>query len=236
MFRFPHVRRVAAAALLLAIAGCGPRNADRGADQQQAATEPLVLDVAPNELARVQGISVGRADAPAVIYEFADFQCPACAQFASFAIPYIKQRHVETGAVRYVHYDFPLPNHPHAFIAARAARCANDQNRFWEYHDVLYEEQRNWSAQEQAQLLQLFVDYSRRVEIDPAAFESCLRSDRHAEDVTKNLMLGRSLGVPGTPTLFLNGRRLELRSLEELDQLIAQETGMGGETAMMDDG
>jgi protein-disulfide isomerase len=210
----------------LGASACTPRANDRQ-QQQEATTAPVPVNLTPQELARVQGISVGQADAPVVIYEFADFQCPACAQFAAVVTPHVKQQHVQAGTVRYVHYDFPLIQiHPHAFLAARAGRCANEQGRFWEYHDLLYAEQRAWSGEDNA--LPMFVEYARRTGIDASAFEACLRSDRYALEVSQNMQLGNSLNVPGTPTLYINGRRAEIRSLEELDQLIAQEAGMGG--------
>jgi protein-disulfide isomerase len=212
---------------MAALAACSsPRNGERTAEQQETARAPVPVDVDAGELARVQGISVGAADAPVVLYEFADFQCPACAQFAAVGTPHIKRNHVEAGTVRYVHYDYPLIQiHPHAFLAARAGRCANEQDRFWEYHDLLYAEQRNWSGEQDA--LPLFVDYAPRVGLDRARFEQCLRSDRYAEEVTLNMRLGESLNVPGTPTIFINGRRAEIRSLEDLDRLIQSEAGAG---------
>jgi protein-disulfide isomerase len=211
---------------LVALIACTPRAAERQGEQLPA-TEPVAVELEPGELARVSGISVGRSDAPVVIYEFADFQCPACAQFAAIATPHIKQNFVQAGTVRYVHYDFPLTGiHPHAFLAARAGRCANEQGRFWEYHDQLYAEQRNWSGQDE--VVEMFVDYARQVGLDRAAFETCLRSDRYAVEVSENMKLGESLRVPGTPTIYINGRRAEIRSLEELDQLIAREAGMEG--------
>ncbi|MBA4157876.1 MAG: DsbA family protein [Gemmatimonadetes bacterium] len=219
-------------ALLVVVGACTPRPAERQPEQaQQTATAPVAGEVEPAELARVQGISVGRDDAPVVIYEFADFQCPACAQFASFGTPYIKEQYVEAGTVRYVHYDFPLVSiHPHAFLGARAARCANEQGRFWEYHDTLYEEQRAWADADDA--LPLFVRYAEGAGLEREPFETCLRSDRYAVEVTRNMQLGQSLGVPGTPTIFVNGKRANIRSLEDLDRIIREEAGMGAGTGM----
>jgi protein-disulfide isomerase len=213
--------------VLLVAGACTPRSSDRQAENRVAATEPVPLELDAGELSRVQGIPVGREDAPVVIYEFADFQCPACAQFAAVATPYIKENFVQAGTVRYVHFDFPLIQiHPHAFLAARAGRCANEQGRFWEYHDVLYAQQRNWSPREPEEVLPMYIEYAASLGLDRSAFESCLRSDRFAVEVTQNLRLGESLNVPGTPTLFLNGRRVELRSIEDLHRMITQEAGM----------
>ncbi len=191
----------------------------------EAATAPVAVDIDPAELARTPGIGIGREEAPVVIYEFADFQCPGCAGFASFVAPLIKERLVDQGLVRYVYYDFPLTSiHPHAFLASRAGRCANEQGRFWDYHDVLYARQSRWSAMRET--TGYFVDIAAELGLDRGQFDSCLRSDRYAEEVTRNLRLGESLGVQGTPTLFVNGRRLaHIPAYSDLEAMVMQEAG-----------
>jgi protein-disulfide isomerase len=187
------------------------------------ATAPVQVAIDPAELSRVPGISIGSEDAPVVIYEFADFQCPACGTFASFTAPLIKERMVETGQVRFVYYDFPLVDlHPHAFLAARAGRCANDQQRFWDYHDVLYARQPSWSVMRDA--TDFFVELAEDIGLDDGAFEDCLRSDRFQDEVSRSLQLGQMLGVGGTPTLFVNMKRLgEVPNYAELEQIVQAE-------------
>jgi protein-disulfide isomerase len=191
----------------------------------EAATEPVAVDIDPAELARTPGIAIGREDAPVVIYEFADFQCPGCQGFASFVAPLIKERLVDQGLVRYVYYDFPLISiHPHAFLASRAGRCANEQDRFWDYHDVLYARQSRWSSMRET--TSYFVEMADELGLDRGQFDSCLRSDRYAEEVTRNLRLGESLGVNGTPTLFVNGRRLpNIPAFSDLERMVMEEAG-----------
>ena len=190
-----------------------------------AALAPPAVELDPAELARVQGISIGREDAPVVIYEFADFQCPGCAQFATFVMPLISERLVEPGLVRFVYYDFPLAMHPHAFLASRAARCANEQGKFWEYSDVVYGRQPRWSAERSAPVAS-FVEYAGEVGLDRAAFEACLKSDRYADEVTRSLKFGESLNVQGTPTLFVNGKLLSgIPSFAELERIVRDEAG-----------
>lgn len=190
-----------------------------------AAMEPVPVVISQEELSRVQGISLGRDDAPVVIYEFADFQCPGCGQFASFTAPLIKERLVETGQVRFVYYDFPLTQmHQHAFLASRAARCANDQDRFWDYHDVLYGRQPSWSSLGNA--TNYFIDLAEELGLDEGEFSSCLRSDRHQEEISRNMQLGQMLGVTGTPTLFINMKRLGgIPDFSELQQIVQAEMG-----------
>ncbi|HEU0076224.1 MAG TPA: thioredoxin domain-containing protein, partial [Longimicrobiaceae bacterium] len=162
-----------------------------GKSKPVVAPVPVVMDQA--RLNRVQGISTGRADAPVVIYEFADFQCPGCGQFASLVSPLIKERLVQPGKVRFVYYDFPLIDaHPNAFLAARAGRCANEQGRFWEFHDVIYGQQSKWSAESDPS--GLFVEYAVRAGAQEGPFETCLRSERFAKEVSESMELGKSLG------------------------------------------
>lgn len=201
-----------------------------------AATEPVEVEIDQAELAQVQGISIGDPDAPVVIYEFADFQCPACAQYAALYAPTIKQRLVDTGLVRYVHHDYPLTQiHPNAFLAARAGRCANDQGGFWQFHDLLYARQMRWASM--GDPTGFFVDVAEEIGIDEDEFAACLRSDRHAEEITRSMRLGESMGVPGTPTLFVNMRRLQgIPEFAELEALVRSEAGMAGGAAATDTG
>jgi protein-disulfide isomerase len=173
----------------------------------------------------VQGISIGSNDAPVVIYEFADFQCPGCATFAAFTAPLIKERLVETGMARFVYYDFPLSSiHAHAFLAARGARCANEQGKFWEYHDILYGRQSTWSGMRDA--TDFFVELAGVVGLEEDSFETCLRSDRFQEEVSRSLQLGEMLGVGSTPTILVNMKRLAgVPEFSELEQIVRSEMG-----------
>lgn len=200
----------------------------RGAGGGDAALAPVPVQIDPAELSRVQGISIGRADAPVVMYEFADFQCPACGQFAAFITPLIKERLVDTGIVRYVYYDYPLSQHPHSFVAARAARCANEQGKFWEYHDLVYGRQSSWSGLGNA--VDFFIDLGAEAGLEEGAFAACVRSTRFQEEVSQSLGLGESLGVAATPTLFVNGKHLQQipGSFAELERIVLAEAGAAG--------
>lgn len=193
--------------------------------KEDAVTAPVPVAMDQARLNRVQGMSLGRADAPVVIYEFADFQCPGCGQFASMVAPLIKERLVQPGKVRYVYYDFPLIDiHQNAFLAARAGRCANEQGKFWEFHDVIYGQQPNWSTESDPS--DLFVEYAVRAGVQEGPFETCLRSDRFAREVSESMELGKSLGVGGTPTLIVNGRRLgSTPTMAELERMVDEAAG-----------
>jgi protein-disulfide isomerase len=143
--------------------------------------------------------SRGPANAPVMIVEFADFECPFCGGL----YPTLKQ--VEKNypdKVRFVFRQFPLVNiHPRAQKAAEASLCANEQQRFWEFHDSLYT---NQAQLEVAALKQRAVT----LKLNTAAFNACLDSGKHAETIRKDQDEARKAGVSSTPTLFINGRLL----------------------------
>ena len=176
------------------------------------ATEPLELSQmndATTLVQQAQGIAIGEESAPIQMLVFSDYMCPACAVWAGQVEPMVKRDFVETGKVRLTYYDFPLsPGHRFSFVAARAARCAGDQGKFWDYHDRLFGAQTQWSYVASMPIDQ-FIQYGRDIALDMGSFESCVKSDQHAEVVTANKMLGETLGVGGTPTVFVNGRQLQ---------------------------
>jgi protein-disulfide isomerase len=157
-------------------------------------------------LAMASGVERGDPNAPITVLEFGDFQCPACQQFALAVKPQIDAAYVDEGVARFTFRDFPLVSiHAHAFIAARAARCALDQGGpyFWAFHDRLYEGQATWAESPSAPT-DAFVDYAASIGLDAADFANCLDSDRHADVVSANMRLGFELGVGSTPTLVVS--------------------------------
>lgn len=175
-----------------------------------AAVEPIELTGIANTdslLAQARGVQVGSPDAPLQVMVFSDFTCPGCRAFAGLVEPQIKQEFVNTDRVRFTYYDFPLggAGHRHGFIAARAARCAGDQDKFWEYHDVLFGRQSEWAYSADVPL-DLFTDYAGMLTLDEGDFRSCLNSDKYADVVTANRILGQRLSVGSTPTVFIGSR------------------------------
>ncbi|MBW3628473.1 MAG: DsbA family protein [Gemmatimonadetes bacterium] len=205
-----------------------------GGGRGVAVNAPANVTVDPAEISRVQGISIGRDDAPVVMYEFADYQCPHCSQWVSFIEPLIKERLVNTGLVRYVYYEYPLGGAFRlSWMAARAGRCANEQGKFWEYHDLVYARQQTWSPMSEGDAADFFSELSGEAGADPEQFDSCLRSDKYAREVTLTRQLGDQLGVSGTPAIFINGKRLPEvpASYSELEAVVKQEAGAAGGAA-----
>jgi protein-disulfide isomerase len=171
-----------------------------------AAMAPVVIEGIEDDMERLaqlaQGVTRGDENAPVTIIEFGDYQCPGCMMFAQQVEPQINLQLIQTGKAKFVFYDFPITSaHPNAFLAARAARCADDQGRYWDYHDQLFRTQPRWSTL--ANAAGIFEEYARTLEMDDGAFASCLNSDEHAELVTANMQLGEVLGVPSTPTILI---------------------------------
>jgi len=142
--------------------------------------------------------ATGPAKAPVTIVEFTDYQCPYCHR-AQVVIDEVLQRYA--GKIRFVHLDFPLDGHSEAVPAARAARCAGDQGRFWEYHRSMMSRP---GPLDPADLR----GRAASLRLDPARFHACLASDRYDAAIQAELRQGSELGVSGTPAYFINGRML----------------------------
>lgn len=169
----------------------------------QSGPEPAFagLDATPAD-----GISTGEGDAPVVVYEFSDFQCPFCAQWASEVKPLLFRDYVDQGKVRFVYIDFPLSIHPNAVQAAIAARCAHDQERFWEFYDYLFASQTQWEGLSDP--TPFLLDAGRNLGLADDAFSSCLESGHHRPAVLKGRAYGEEMNVQGTPWLYVNGEAI----------------------------
>jgi protein-disulfide isomerase len=154
-----------------------------------------------NELA--VPVTKGEEDAPVTIMVFGDYLCNHCATFSLRERPRVEAEYVETGRARLVYYDFVLDPRPEAgrFLAARAARCAGDQGRFWEFHDRLYRSQISWGME--SNKMGLFQEFGEQVGLNRNEFRACLNSDRFAEEVSANRQLAQALGLDGTPAVLV---------------------------------
>lgn len=171
----------------------------------QAATAPVDLGELDDRALVDMAVPVERGDpdAPVTIIEFGDYQCPSCAQFATQYKPLVELNFVEPGTAKFVFYDLPIVSlHAHAFVAARAARCAGDQGRYWEFHDALFRNQSAWASRSSP--VGAFLDYAEGLEMDAGALEACIESEEHADVVTANMELAQRLGVNGTPTILIS--------------------------------
>ncbi len=144
----------------------------------------------------------GNDKAPVTVEEFADFQCPSCGYY----YPELKKIESEFGDnLRVIFRERPLvPPHEHALMAAQAAEAAGLQNRFWEMHDKLYENQKTWS--EVSDLVPIFVDYAKQIGLDTDRFMKDLNGEAVATRIFQDGKRVHALNVVATPTFYVNGK------------------------------
>ncbi len=141
---------------------------------------------------------LGSADAPLTMIEFTDLECPFCRQYASTGFEEIKKTWIDTGRLRYLARDVPLDTHAHSLMAARAARCAGDQHRFWEMRTTLMKNANLLSPD--------FITKSAdSLKLDTKAFAACAASTTHDGEIQADVSEAVKLNLRGTPT-FVIGR------------------------------
>jgi protein-disulfide isomerase len=156
--------------------------------------------------AEAKGIVYGDPDAPITITEFADFECGGCAQYALLHTPDIKQRIVASGVANFKFVDFPLNIHPNAMAAHLAAACANDQGKFWEMHDKIFERQYDWNSQATANPKKVLATLAEGLALDMSAWNRCFDDRTHLGTIEANRNTGTKLGVNSTPSIQVGGR------------------------------
>lgn len=184
-----------------------------GSNASSNQTTSLINSVSPSDWSKgAEGAKVG-------LLEYSDFQCPACGTYYTF----IKQLNEKlTEKIQFTYRHFPLKQiHANAELAARAAEAAGRQSKFWEMHDMLFENQSSWSNQRNAK--DTFVSYAQSLQLDIGQFENDLNSKEVKEKVESNYQSGIQSGVNATPTFFLNGQKIQNpRSYDEFRNIIEQ--------------
>lgn len=154
----------------------------------------------------------GAPSAPVVLIEYADYQCPYCRQ-AYYIVKKLQQKFGDE--LTFVFRNFPLVQlHPQALHAAMAAEAAGKQEKFWEMHDIIFENQRSLSDDS-------FLTYAREIGLDINKFKEDFASDEVLAKIEEDLRSGRKAGVEGTPSFFINGRFFDGNwTTSELDEYI----------------
>lgn len=152
-------------------------------------------------LADLSGYMLGREDAPVTIVEFTDLQCPFCQRFANDTFDRLREEYIDTGRVRFITRDLPIPQlHPHAVRAARAARCAGEQGRFWEMHFALVKNADKLSPS-------FIAEQAQKVGLETLAFVDCSESGRFEAEIQADVDDAAAIGLTGTPS-FVVGRTI----------------------------
>jgi protein-disulfide isomerase len=154
---------------------------------------------------KAEGYVLGSATAPVEVIEFADFECPACGQFATITEPDVRTRLVNTGQVRIRFIDYPLPIHKNTWDASLAAACANDQGKFWEMHDALFANQDRWSGEATRRPRNVIGDLAKGVGLDMNKYDACMDADTHRAKIQSHLNEATARQIGSTPTFVING-------------------------------
>jgi len=175
-----------------------------------AVQKPVIVTQWRDDLSK--GVRLGAADAPIQIIEFADFECPFCANFHK-DLKALGTRYPNKVALTFVH--FPLPMHRFAEPAARVAECAGEQGRFEAMHDLLFEQQDKFG-------LKPWGEFATEAGVtDNAGFEACIKRTDPILRITEGRALGNQLDVQGTPTVVINGWKLgRPPTPDELDHMV----------------
>ena len=145
----------------------------------------------------------GNPEAEHIIVEYSDFQCPACAGRAPMLSTIMKEFKND---VAFVYRHFPLPQHEHAFITGQAAEAAGQEGKFFEMHDIIFDNQAAWQSMSVSQVEELMLDYAEQIGIsDMEAFEKYMNSSEARDAVETDYIGGVALGINSTPTVFFNG-------------------------------
>ena len=182
--------------------------------------EPPIATV-PERIARElqSDPSLGPKDAPVTIVEFSDFQCPYCSR-AESTVKAVLEKY--KGKVRFVYRDYPLTFHPFAAKASEAAQCANDQGKFWEFHDALYADQTKLAVADMQAT-------AGRLGMDAEKFKTCVESGKYAAEVAKDIQDATKAGVSSTPSFFINGVSVVgAQAPDAFNSIIDQELAKGG--------
>jgi protein-disulfide isomerase len=166
------------------------------------------------------GVAVGESDAPVVVREFADYQCPACQNFSD-ASRKLREQYVASGQVRFVYFDLPLQQHENAMPAAMAARCAGDQDSYWEMHDQLFDMQTEWSGSSKP--VETFERYAEELGLETRRFRRCMATDLHLEDIEQSRQVATQLRVMSTPTVMVDNIRLTRPGWGQLSAVVERE-------------
>jgi protein-disulfide isomerase len=189
---------------LVALVGLGALGyvASRGDPRQVVTLDPNLPPVQSG------GYVLGSSSAPVEVVEFADFECPACAQFALLHEPDVRKRLIETGQVRLRFLDMPLVEigHRNSPTASLAAACANEQGKFWEMHDALFANQDHWHTPETSDPRKVIDPLARQLGLDMTRYEQCMNSRKYLANIQAHRRTAEQYQVTSTPSFLIGGK------------------------------
>jgi protein-disulfide isomerase len=186
----------------------------------EQAAPPQVVDVESGHLP-----ILGNKDAKVTIVAFSDLQCPFCKRYLDETHEQLKETYIDTGKAKFAFRHYPLTSiHPNAQIASEASECANEQGKFWEYHDKVFAEQETWSPLTLTDVTNSLVSYAGDLGLNTDQFRSCVEGEKYKDKVNEDLEAGNQVQVDGTPAFFVNGYRLVgAQPFSEFERVIEEE-------------
>jgi protein-disulfide isomerase len=192
-----------------------------GSGQQAGALDPN----ARVEVSADDDPAYGPEDASVVMIEFSDFNCPYCGRFSRETLPLLRENY--EGRIRFVYRDYPILGDS-SLEAAIAAECANDQGAFWDYHDLLFQNQGDFNQD-------MFIRLADEQQLDAEQFTTCQNDSATSDEIVGDYAEAQRLGVSGTPTFFINGRRVVgAQPYEAFQSVIDEELASTGEAPASD--
>jgi protein-disulfide isomerase len=175
-----------------------------GANNPPTQQQPTVLSSVSLDNDPIEGSK----DAPVTLVEFSDYQCPFCKRTFDDTMPELKEKYIDTGKIKHVFRDYPLPFHQNGIPAAIAAECANEQGKFWDYHNILFSKQTEWENLSGNATNEKFKEYAANnmTQLDKNKFNSCIDSQKYKDEVEKDIADGSTYGVSGTPTFYIGNK------------------------------
>ena len=167
------------------------------ANQEDLGSSSMVL----NKKNLLEGSTIlGNPDAKISIVEFGDYQCTFCYKFHDETMKIILDQYVMDGEVNFVYKDFPLNGAP-SIMASEASYCAQEQGKFWEYHDLIYE---NWEGENTGWLTRNALDrFAKEVKLNQSEFNSCMNDSKYRQKVLEIEQFAMEIGVDATPTFII---------------------------------
>lgn len=185
------------------------------------------------------GYVIGSATAPVEVTEFGDFECPACGTFTLLTEPEIRKRFIDAGQVRWRFIDFPLSMHKNTWNASRAAACADEQGKFWAYHDMLYSRQDQWNGEATSDPDKFMKQYARQMGLNSSQFDQCVDTKKYQAKIQAHELLGEKRKIGQTPTFLVGTQQIEgavpydgfAKTITEELAKAGAKPGVGGDTS-----
>jgi protein-disulfide isomerase len=203
---------------VIAVAGIGALSwmSRRPADREVSPIDSTLPKVQSN------GYLMGSPSAPLEVIEFGDFECPSCARFATLTEPDVRTRLVDKGVIRFRFIDFPLSIHRNTWQASRAAACADEQGKFWQMHDELFQTQDQWNGESTDNPNPFFKQLAGQVGLNQQQFNQCVDTKKTQAKVQAHEQLAEQQHIQATPSFIIGGRIVEgpTRGYDEFKAMI----------------